>query len=67
MTGHSIRWWGVLPDGERVPRNRHMNGGDWGWDATCSCGWDSRSGGMIQERIREAIADHKLDARLDAR
>lgn len=60
MRGHTIKWWGVDPASrERIPRNRHMNGRDWGWDATCSCGWDSRTGGAIQERVREAIADHK--------
>lgn len=63
---HRIRWFGVLPDGERVPRNRHMNGGDWGRDATCSCSWDSRTGGAIQERIREAIADHRSVAEWNA-
>jgi len=59
-TTHRISWWGVLP-GERVRRNRLMNGGDWGWDATCTCGWDSRTGGAIQERVREAVAAHKWD------
>jgi hypothetical protein len=58
--GHTFRWYGILP-GERVPRNRHMNGGDWGWDATCTCGFDTRTGGAIQERIRDAIEDHLWD------
>jgi hypothetical protein len=59
---HRIRWFGIISGtGERVPRNRHMNGGDWGWDAECSCGWQTRTGGAIQERIREAIADHRWD------
>jgi len=61
-TTHRITWWGVEPtDRSRVRRNQHMNGGDWGWDATCTCGWDSRTGGALQERIREAIADHRWD------
>lgn len=59
--GHPIRWFGILPDGSRVPRTRYMQGRDWGWDAHCACGWDSRTGGAIQERVREAVQDHLRD------
>lgn len=58
--GHTVRWFGVSGH-ERVPRNKQMRGRDWGWDAVCSCGWDSRTGGAIQERVREAVAEHKCD------
>ena len=56
-----IRWFGVgSANGVkfREPRNSGMHGRDWGWDATCSCGWDSHTGGAIQERVREAVSDH---------
>lgn len=43
-----------------------MAGRDWGWDAECSCGWNSRTGGAIQERVREAIADHRDVVRWNA-
>lgn len=66
MQGHRIRWFGILPDGSRVPRNRHMAGADWGWDAHCSCGQDSRTGGAIQERVREWVRDHLADAEWNA-
>lgn len=33
----------------------------WGWDARCSCGWGSHTGGAIAPRIRDAIASHKWD------
>lgn len=62
---HRISWFGILPDGERVPRNRYMNGGDWGWDVTCSCGWSTHTGGAIQERIREDIERHRWDVQYD--
>lgn len=45
----------------RVPRNRFMRGRDWGWDATCSCGWDSRIGAGTEAAVRRAIAAHKFD------
>jgi hypothetical protein len=57
---HTIRWYGIA-EGESFPRNRYMRGGDWGWDVTCSCGWKSRTGGAIEARIREAVAEHKWD------
>lgn len=57
MKGHRIRWFGIA-SGERIPRNPSMNGRDWGWDVSCSCGWETRTGGAIQERIREAVQHH---------
>jgi hypothetical protein len=35
-----------------------MPGKHWGWDAKCQCGWQTRTGGAIQERIKEEIAEH---------
>ena len=63
---HRIRWYARVtpsdeyPDGY-LPRGPYMRGRDWGWDARCSCGWRSATGGAIQQRIREAIAEHKWD------
>lgn len=54
---HKIRWFVVL-DGKRLPRQASMRGG-WGYDATCSCGWDSRTGGGTKRYITEKVADHK--------
>lgn len=52
---------GVISRGPTVlvPRNRFMKGRDWGWEVRCSCGWESHTGGAIQERVREEIARHK--------
>lgn len=61
---HRISWWGVA-GGERVPRTGSMNTRGWGFDATCTCGWDSRTGGAIAPRIKEAVAAHRLNASLD--
>jgi len=71
QAGHRISWFAVLPGDfaagrTRIPRNRHMNGRDWGWDATCTCGWDSRTGGAIQARVEDAIADHRDTVRWNA-
>ena len=58
-SGHKIRWFVVL-DGKRLPREASMRG-PWGWDATCSCGWDSRVGGGTLRYIRDLVRDHKWD------
>lgn len=61
---HSIRWFAVSTDATgariRIPRNRHMRG-TWGWDAVCTCGWDSRTGGALEREVRRQVADHKAD------
>lgn len=58
MIEHKIRWF-VVVDGERFPHTAAMRGSWPGWDATCSCGWDSRTGGSIKARITEAVWYHK--------
>jgi hypothetical protein len=53
-----IKWW-VTPSGSRE-RMRHANTmvGIWAYDATCSCGWDSRTQG-IKSEIQRQVRDHK--------
>jgi hypothetical protein len=36
-----------------------MMRGTWGYDATCSCGWDSRTGGALRRYVADLVADHK--------
>jgi len=63
---HRISWW-VLPfgltAGERPERIRHnaRMAGTWGWDATCTCGWDSRTGGATRASVERQVRDHKFD------
>lgn len=68
QTTHSIQWFGRIepcpefPEG-LVPRTSMMQGRDWGWDVRCSCGWESRTGGAIQARLREMVAFHRYEIR----
>jgi hypothetical protein len=67
---HRARWYGVAYDREarqsyRTPRTSHMNDADWGWDAVCSCGYDTRTGGAIAVRVREMLAEHRWDVKND--
>jgi 4-hydroxy-3-methylbut-2-enyl diphosphate reductase IspH len=53
-----IKWFGVSQD-VRVPASASMRG-TWGWDATCSCGWDSKTGGAIRTYVQQEVRLHKI-------
>ena len=57
--GHRIRWY-VWAGTERIPHRSTMRGG-WGWDAACSCGWESRVGGGTRRYVEEKVAAHKRE------
>ena len=66
-TKHTIIWWALRYDSQenrmmRVRRESWMRDGDFGWDASCSCGWDSLEGGALASYIRKGIDNHKFDA-----
>jgi hypothetical protein len=70
VLGHRITWyvWASNADGDRA-KLRHtasMRGRWTGWDATCKCGWQSRTGGAIKASVQRDVWDHKLDVHLDA-
>jgi hypothetical protein len=64
--GHQITWFVCVPgrDGsgrlDRIRHNATMRG-TWGWDAACSCGWDSRTGGATRRCVDNRVWDHKWD------
>lgn len=35
--------------------------GRWEWDASCSCGWESRTGGATKASVQRDVDDHKWD------
>lgn len=57
---HQIKWF-VWSAGQKLPHEATMRGSWDGWDAECSCGWATRTGGAIKTRVREAVADHKWE------
>jgi len=63
---HTVRWVAVYPDGSTTPRQSWMQDSAFGWDAICSCGWKSRTGGAIASCVRRSIADHKDYGWIDA-
>lgn len=63
---HRIRWFARVPESDEtpdgyLPRTSSMVGSSFGWDARCSCGWETHSGGGTQSYIRREIDDHKWD------
>lgn len=56
---HTIRWHAYV-DGQRTRRTSAMKDGDYAWDATCSCGWDSGTGGATYKSVNDAVQVHKL-------
>jgi hypothetical protein len=52
-----ISWW-VYAGSERIPRSASMRG-LWNYDATCSCGWDSRTGGAVRSYVEREVWMHK--------
>ena len=59
---HRIQWL-VKAGDELIPHTSSMRG-TWAFEARCSCGWESRTGGAVRGEIKRQIADHKLDARI---
>lgn len=64
LKSHKITWW-VLAGDERIRRTSTMRGA-WGFDATCTCGWDSRTGGALKNAVQRSVDDHKWDVQCDA-
>ena len=58
--GHRISWW-VYGDGHQRIRPTNVMRGHWDYDATCSCGWDTKTGGAMLSYVRERVQDHKLE------
>lgn len=63
IPGHRITWY-VWSGGVKLRHTAQMRGHWPGWDATCECGWSSRTGGATKTSVRRDVWDHKLDVHL---
>ena len=57
-TKANIKWF-VYSAGEKIRRNATMRGSWDGWDATCSCGWETKTGGGVRSWIEQEVYSHK--------
>jgi N6-adenosine-specific RNA methylase IME4 len=55
---HRIKWF-VWSGGEKMPKTAAMRG-TWGYDAECSCGWKTSTGGGTRRHIENEIWFHKF-------
>ena len=62
-TDHRFKWyvWGWGPQGRYKIRHTAKMRGTWGWDAECSCGWQSRTGGATRTSVERDVWRHKFD------
>lgn len=67
VPGHAIRWfvWGNGTDRPvKIPHTSRMRG-EWGWDASCECGWQTRTGGATRTYVEGEVWMHKFENRTD--
>jgi hypothetical protein len=50
--------WFVIAGGYKIPYNSTM-AGTWGFDAKCSCGWETRTGGATRASVEAEVQSHK--------
>ena len=53
-----IQWW-VVQDGQRFRHERTMRG-KWAFEASCACGWDSKTGGALRNSVKRDVENHKF-------
>jgi hypothetical protein len=56
----TIKWFAVDTNGNKFRNTKGFISG--GWDATCSCGWESRTGGAIKSYVISEVEAHKVIA-----
>jgi len=54
----TIKWFWVTTDGKKYRNNRGFVHN--AWDVTCSCGWESRTGGAIKASVQRDVDSHKI-------
>jgi hypothetical protein len=57
---HRATWY-VWAGDEKIRATSTMRG-TWGWDATCTCGWESHTGGATRGSVEDALYEHRSDA-----
>ena len=53
----TIKWF-VYSMGEKFAHTSSMRG-TWGWDAECSCGWKTTTGGAVKSSVQSDVELHK--------
>jgi hypothetical protein len=54
----TIKWF-VYSMGTKLSRTSSMRGSWDGYDASCSCGWESKTGAGVKSWVTELVETHK--------
>ena len=52
-----IQWFAVMHDGSKIRNNKGFIHN--AWEAKCSCGWESKTGGAIKSAVVVDVDAHK--------
>lgn len=67
MKAHRARWYAYSgPYGEKLPLKAGQRLYGIGYDVTCKCGWESRTGGGTRASVERALLSHRLDEQANA-
>lgn len=54
----TIKWFAVLSDRSKMRNTKGFISR--AWEASCSCGWETKSGGAIKASIQRDVEAHKI-------
>jgi hypothetical protein len=54
----TIKWFAILSDGSKMRMNRGFIHN--AFDVTCSCGWETSTGGAVRSYIQDKVDLHKV-------
>lgn len=66
MKAHRATWWACAWGGQLRTRLTKKMRGVVGFDVTCSCGWDSKTGGAVRRYVEDELWHHRYSAQQDA-
>lgn len=64
LRAHRATWW-VYAGRDRIRHTAAMRG-TWGYDVTCSCGWETRTGGATRRSVSDDLWAHRFSAQVEA-
>lgn len=63
LKAHRATWY-VWAGGVKMRRTAKMMGA-WGYDVTCSCGWESKTGGATRGTVEDELFSHRHEAQIE--
>ncbi|MEQ7008364.1 hypothetical protein ABN028_19505 [Actinopolymorpha sp. B17G11] len=65
LKAHRATWWVYVFDNDgrrtRIRKEARMRGSWPGYDVTCSCGWESRTGGATRRSVEDELWLHRYN------